>query len=107
MKTFNLEGAAAYLNVSPDTMRDLAADGDVAGAKIGKAWVLTEAHLDEFLLKEIKKQTAARRNDPADKPALADVPNSPPCNPSLLRWRMRGFPLREINDGGFQGDSFR
>ena len=39
MKTFNLEGAAAYLNVSPDTMR--------------------------------------------------------------------GFPLREINDGGFQGDSFR
>lgn len=77
MKTFGLEGAAEYLNVSPDTMRDLFASGEVDGAKIGKAWVSTEAHLDEFLLKEIKKQTAARRNEPADKPALADVPKSP------------------------------
>ena len=77
MKIYNLEGGAEYLMVSIDTMRDLVASGEVDGAKIGKAWVLTEAHLDEFLLKEIKKQTAARRNDPADKPALADVPKSP------------------------------
>ena len=71
MKIYNLEGGAEYLMVSIDTMRDLVASGEVDGAKIGKAWVLTEAHLDEFLLKEIKKQTAARRNEPADKPALA------------------------------------
>ena len=67
MKTFSIEGAAAHLNVSPDTMRDLAANGDVAGAKIGKAWVFTDEDLDEYLRKEIKKQTAARRNEPADK----------------------------------------
>ena len=77
MKTFSIEGAAAHLNVSPDTIRDLAANGDVAGAKIGKAWVFTDEDLDEYLRKEIKKQTAARRNEPADKPALADVPKSP------------------------------
>ena len=71
MKIYNLEGGAEYLMVSIDTMRDLAANGDVAGAKIGKAWVFTDEDLDEYLRKEIKKQTAARRNEPADKPALA------------------------------------
>ena len=77
MKTFSIEGAASYLNISPDTMRNLAANGEVAGAKIGKAWVFADEDLDEFLRKEVRKQTAARRNEPADKPALADVPKSP------------------------------
>ena len=73
MKTFNLEGAAEYLNISTETMRNMAVSGEVDCAKIGKSWVFTDEHLDEFLRKEIKAQTAARRKDQVkeDKPEAA------------------------------------
>lgn len=62
MKTYCLEEAAKFLNISCDTMRDLAADGTVAGAKIGKGWVFSEDDLSEYLRDEIRKQTLSRRN---------------------------------------------
>lgn len=90
MKTFGLEDAAAHLNVSPDTMRDLAANGDVAGAKIGKSWVFADEDLDEFLRNEIRKQTAERRNEPikeaktAESPVSRRVPRRKPKPPPSL-----------------------
>lgn len=74
MKTFGIEGAAAHLNVSPDTMRDLAANGDVAGAKIGKAWVFTDEALEEYIREEIRQQTAGRRNKIQAPVVVAAIP---------------------------------
>lgn len=62
MRTFNVEGAAEFLNISTDTMRRLAASGAVPGAKIGKAWVFIDVCLEWYLSKEIERQTAERQN---------------------------------------------
>lgn len=61
MKTFNIEQAAEFLNISTDTMKDLAGSGVVPGAKIGKAWVFADELLEEYLREEIRQQTAERR----------------------------------------------
>ena len=73
MKIFNLEGAANYLQVSTETMREYAVNGLVAGAKIGKGLIFTEDDLDDYLRKEIKTQTEARRKEQVkeDKPEVA------------------------------------
>jgi len=63
MKILGLKEAAEMLRISPDCMRDLAADGSVPGAKIGKEWVFLEEELEEYLRSEIKKQTLQRRGE--------------------------------------------
>ena len=95
MKTLSLEGAAAHLNVSPDTMRDLAANGDVAGAKIGKAWVFTDEALEEYIREEIRQQTAGRR------PALASVERVIARMEAAEEERQFAHAEAEIQTGGF------
>lgn len=72
MKTYSIDSAADFLNISADTMRDLAADGTIAGAKIGKSWVFTEEDLAEYLRNEIRKQTAKLRGVPVAIPVVID-----------------------------------
>ena len=67
MKTHDIEGAAVFLNVSTDTMKDLAGKGVVPGAKIGKGWVFSDEALEDYLREEIRRQTAERRGMPAGK----------------------------------------
>ena len=45
MKTFNLEEAAVFLHVHPETLRQSARAGRIPGAKVGRAWV---AYLGEL-----------------------------------------------------------
>jgi excisionase family DNA binding protein len=72
MRTFDVDRAAKFLNISPDTMKDLAQNGVVPGAKIGKGWVFTDEDLSEFLRGEIRKQTAERiAEKQGGKPAVA------------------------------------
>lgn len=61
MKTLKLEDAAAFLMISADTMKDLAADGSVPGAKIGKAWIFTDEDLEQYVRDAVRRQTAERR----------------------------------------------
>ena len=89
MKTFNTEGAAEFLNISEDKMRELAANGTVAGAKIGKGWVFTDEDLGEFIRGEIRKQTAALRGqkmEPVQQaaPSRHAPPSRRPSPPPLL-----------------------
>ena len=72
MKTFGIESAAEFLNVSPDTMKDLAQNGVVPGAKIGKCWVFSDESLESYLREEIRKQTADRRGDGGTEPPAKD-----------------------------------
>lgn len=87
MKTMDISGAAEYLLVSADTVRDMAAAGILPAAKIGpttgKCWVFTDESLDQYLRAEIARQTAARKNNGAGIPGapLADAqPASSPRN---------------------------
>lgn len=85
MKTFNLEGAAEFLRVSTDSLRDMADSGKVPAAKIGPTtgyrWVFTDEALEEYIREEIRLQTARRRNQPLvpvqSVQAQAAVPNRP------------------------------
>ncbi len=67
MKTHNAESAAEFLNISADTLKDMAGSGAIPGAKIGKCWGFEEDDLAEYLRAEIRRQTAERRGHPAVK----------------------------------------
>ncbi len=92
MKTLNLETAAEFLNISADTMRDLAADGTVPGAKIGKCWVFTDEDLDAYVRDEVRRQTAERRGGQLSVPSPELIPTA--FTRSVRRKAMTPPPLR-------------
>ena len=67
MKTLGLEDAAKFLHVSEYSLRKMAENGIVPGAKVGPVkgyrWVFTDEALEEYLRTEIRKQTARRRGE--------------------------------------------
>ncbi|WP_374538533.1 helix-turn-helix domain-containing protein [Chitinimonas taiwanensis] len=63
MSTLDIKGAAELLNVHENTVLTLAAEGDIPGAKIGRAWVFIEDDLIVWLRLKTKTQTEARRRE--------------------------------------------
>lgn len=61
MKTFDIHEAADFLKIDRKTAMDLAASGDLPGAKVGRAWVFLEADLVDYLRDKVRKQTNERR----------------------------------------------
>ncbi|WP_265948295.1 helix-turn-helix domain-containing protein [Dechloromonas sp. A34] len=59
-QSFDLKAAAAYLQMSPFTLRELTAAGTIPGAKIGRRWVFMQEKLTDYLRSEIERQTAGR-----------------------------------------------
>jgi excisionase family DNA binding protein len=49
MQTLNLDEAALFLKCSDDTVRELAASGEIPAAKVGRAWVFVDVDLVEWL----------------------------------------------------------
>ena len=49
MNTLNLEQAAAFLHLHPDTLRIKVKVGEVPAAKLGKRWVFLEIDLIDHL----------------------------------------------------------
>ena len=49
MRTLDLQEAAEFLRVHPETLRQLARTGKVPGAKVGRAWVFLEDDLVQYL----------------------------------------------------------
>lgn len=62
MKTLNVAEAAAFMKIAVTSMEELAMDGTVPAAKIGRSWVFIEDQLAEYLMKQIADQTAERRD---------------------------------------------
>lgn len=59
--TTDLAGAAALLNIDEETMRQIAAEGLVYGAKIGRGWVFLVSDVIDYLRDETRRQTECRR----------------------------------------------
>lgn len=57
IETFDLESAAHFLKMHPDTLQRKAAAGEIPGAKVGKNWVFVNIHLADF----IREQYCARQ----------------------------------------------
>lgn len=49
MKTLNLQQAADFLKIHPDTLRHRAAQGKIPAYKPGRAWVFDEEDLIEYI----------------------------------------------------------
>jgi excisionase family DNA binding protein len=49
MKTLNLEEAAAFLHMNPETLRERAKAGVIPAAKPGKCWVFLEEDLVAYV----------------------------------------------------------
>jgi len=70
MQTMRLEEAAKYLNISADSLRDLAAIGEVPATRLGKnssgagnglPWIFVDVLLDHYLLEKSVRDTNSLR----------------------------------------------
>lgn len=73
MDTLDLTAAAAYLGASTRKTQELAAAGELPGARIGKRWTFRRADLEQYLETTIERQTAARKRQRAE----ASTPKRP------------------------------
>ncbi|WP_174991953.1 helix-turn-helix domain-containing protein [Burkholderia arboris] len=60
MRTFDLQECADFLKVDRTTAMRLAQQGDIVGARIGRAWVFLEDDVVAFLREQAQKQTLER-----------------------------------------------
>jgi len=61
MDTFDIDSCAEFLNVNRTTILELAGNGELPGARIGRAWVFLKEDVIDFLRAKIREQSAERR----------------------------------------------
>ena len=73
MQTLDLEQAGAWLKCDPETVRAMAASGELPAAKVGRAWVFVDVDLIEWLRSQYQscRSTKTRPNPNAGMPASA------------------------------------
>lgn len=59
--TMTFTEAAVYLNISETVLSELLTSGELPGAKISKDWVVRQCDLDNYLAREVERQTEQRR----------------------------------------------
>jgi len=64
-EVMNVEQAARYLGVSPDTLYKYLSDGQVPAFKLGNRWRLKKTTLDRWM----ERQSQAREGKPSRKSA--------------------------------------
>lgn len=72
MKTFDIHEVAEFLKVDRSTALDLAATGELPGAKVGRAWVFLETDLVAYLEDKVRYQTMERREEMSNKSQRAE-----------------------------------
>lgn len=79
--TLDLSEAAALLKVDAETARQLAANGTLYAAKIGRSWVFLRDDLIEYLRREVREQTRQRLGTVASEKPIGRTFRSPPVLP--------------------------
>jgi excisionase family DNA binding protein len=75
-EVLDVQGAAALLTVSADTVYDLFASGDLPGRKVGRKWITTRAAVLRWIDASSTDDTLARRIiEGGDTDALAQAMN--------------------------------
>ena len=90
-RTLDLKETAEFLKISETTAQEMAASGELPGAKIGRAWVFLADDLVDWLRSQVKYQRmerAARSEATADMPLPKHVTRKerrrkPPVLPQL------------------------
>src|SRR5271170_3088919 len=71
----DVQGAAALLTVSADTVYDLFAKGELPGRKVGRKWLTTKAAVLRWIENTATDDTLARRIEGGDADALKNAMN--------------------------------
>jgi excisionase family DNA binding protein len=71
----DVQGAAALLTVSADTVYDLFAKGELPGRKVGRKWITTKAAVLRWIENTSSTDTLARAIDSGDTDALKRAMN--------------------------------
>lgn len=67
----DVNGMAALLTVSADTIYDLLKSGQLPGRKVGRKWLTTRPAVMRWIEQSLEAETAQRAFDTGDKAALA------------------------------------
>lgn len=96
MKTFDIHEAADFLKIDRKTAMELAATGDLPGAKVGRAWVFLETDLVDYLRDKVRRQTNERREQQRIEKRAPTRPD--PSSVLPVRGRRRSLPsLPEVS----------
>jgi excisionase family DNA binding protein len=71
----DVQGAAALLTVSADTVYDLFAKGELPGRKVGRKWITTKAAVLRWIENTSTDDTLARAIESGDMDALTRAMN--------------------------------
>lgn len=93
VRTFDLGEAADFLKVSSCTAQEMAASGELPGAKIGRAWVFLEEDLVDWLREQIKFQRQQRQSNHFNP---SETPTSPTTRISRKTRRRKPPTLPEL-----------
>jgi excisionase family DNA binding protein len=83
-RTFDIDECADFLKVDRNTALKLAQQGDLPGARIGRAWVFLEDDIVEYLRVRVRQQMVARQNDNVIEKGFASSAGKTPPTPSPL-----------------------
>lgn len=73
--TLDLTEAAQILKISEQSVQELAASGDLPGAKIGARWVFLREDVIDWIRAQVRAQQARRREAVASHERVATVIN--------------------------------
>ncbi len=74
-EVLDVQGAAALLTVSPDTVYDLFAKGELPGRNIGRKWITTKAAVLRWIESTSSDDTVVRAIQGGDMDAVARAMN--------------------------------
>ncbi len=97
MKTLDLEECADFLKIGASTACEMAANGQIPGAKIGRAWVFMEDELIAYLRAKTRDQTN-QRLDLAQQIERAALIASLPIRPRQRGRKRRILTLTGVPD---------
>ncbi|ADG14259.1 DNA binding domain protein, excisionase family [Paraburkholderia atlantica] len=106
-RTFDIDECADFLKVERKTALKLAQQGELPGARIGRAWVFLEDDVVEYLRVQVRHQMVERQNNEAIEKGFEKArANNIPTPAPLLRkatggGRRRPLPvLPDLPNGG-------
>jgi excisionase family DNA binding protein len=77
MKTLDIEQCAAFLRIHKVTAYEMAAKGELPGAKIGRAWVFLEEELINYVKRKAQEQQEKRKSKRLPPYAILVDPTEP------------------------------
>ncbi|GJH34210.1 helix-turn-helix domain-containing protein [Paraburkholderia hospita] len=89
-RTFDIDECADFLKVDRNTALKLAQQGDLPGAKIGRAWVFLEDDVVEYLRVQVRHQMVERQNNASIDRQLEAAKARHPPTPISPKRRVRG-----------------